>query len=347
MSEDILKQYENSSIIFSEFKSKLDSLIIELLKEEKINAHLIASRVKSQNSLKRKIENKLNKYNSLNEITDCVGIRIITFMEDEVDLVAKIIEAEFEIDFKNSIDKRKLEVDRFGYKSLHYVISLTDERLKLKEYSRFKKIKAEVQIRSILQHSWAEIEHDLGYKNEITIPEFIRRDFYRVAALLETADLEFVKIKTALRQYDEKIEKEIITHPENFNINKNTLESFVDKSEHVHYINTEISKILDLPINSNYGNFDYVILILNKYNISTIEQLNSRIISSKEMIIKFETECVLKEGLEYTAMGKAIAIHGLAALILVENNDPDNYPQDDMIPFEDAYAIYQRLIEKN
>ena len=98
-------------------------------------------------------------------MTDITGVRVITYFADQVDEIAKVMEGEFNIDIKNSIDKRDiLDPDRFGYLSLHYVIvSLSSARCALAEYRSFSELKAEVQVRSILQHAWAEIEHDLGY----------------------------------------------------------------------------------------------------------------------------------------------------------------------------------------
>lgn len=113
---------------YEDFKLKLEILVKELLIQNNINFHKIESRVKDPSKLEEKILRKNEKYNELDDITDIVGLRIITFFEDEVDKVASIISNEFTLDHNNSIDKRRLESDRFGYKSLHYVVSLTDQR---------------------------------------------------------------------------------------------------------------------------------------------------------------------------------------------------------------------------
>ena len=65
------------------------------------------------------------------------------------------------------------------------------ERMVLRENKAFEGLKCEIQIRSVLQHAWAEIEHDLGYKSELTIPKEVRRSFSRLAGLLELGDKEF------------------------------------------------------------------------------------------------------------------------------------------------------------
>ena len=61
-------------------------------------------------------------------------------------------------------------------------------------------VKLEIQIRSILQHAWAEIEHDLCYKNSTPLPRKIKRRMYRLAGVLELADKEFSAVKYDLNR---------------------------------------------------------------------------------------------------------------------------------------------------
>ncbi|MFL6282676.1 MAG: GTP pyrophosphokinase family protein [Pyrinomonadaceae bacterium] len=136
--------------------------------------------LKKRDSLMKKIQAK--SYTQLSDITDICGIRIITYYDEEVDAVARIIENEFEIDPENSVDKRKKAPDTFGYLSSHYIVRLRPVRLQLPEYGRFSQCQAEIQIRSIIQHAWAEIEHDLGYKSQNAVPPPVRRQFFRLAA---------------------------------------------------------------------------------------------------------------------------------------------------------------------
>lgn len=197
--EEIIDNYRQNHSLYEDFTQQMNQLITTVLQERNFSVHSVVSRVKSEASLQHKINNPQKNYVSLEDITDICGLRIITHFADEVDQIAALLEQEFTIDAAHSIDKRKmLAPDRFGYLSLHFVVSLSPKRLQLTEYRRFAGLKIEIQIRSLLQHAWAEIEHDLEYKQPVTGAE-TRRDFSRLAGLLEFADLEFEKLRDRLQ----------------------------------------------------------------------------------------------------------------------------------------------------
>jgi ppGpp synthetase/RelA/SpoT-type nucleotidyltranferase len=195
---DFDRDYESIASRMQGFKIPLESLMQVLLEVEGIQFHSVTGRVKPKADVRKKMQ-RPDKKRDINDITDMLGVRIITYFPDEIDAVAKLIEREFTVDPENSIDKRSiLDPDRFGYLSLHYVLQVNQERSNLPEYRNYKDIRFELQIRSILQHAWAEIEHDLGYKSEATVPSSIRRRFSRLAGLLELADDEFLRIREEL-----------------------------------------------------------------------------------------------------------------------------------------------------
>ena len=166
----ILEQYDERIRTYSRFAEDVEHQVRSLLDASQITCNSITHRVKNRYSLAEKIERK-NKYKSIDEITDIVGVRVITYYSEDVDRVASIIESEFDVDHDNSIDKREaLEPEKFGYCSVHYVVSMSPERLAFTEYQGYRGLKCEIQIRSVLQHAWAEIEHDTGYKSEKPIP---------------------------------------------------------------------------------------------------------------------------------------------------------------------------------
>lgn len=223
---ELISSFEAERDKYNSFSETLGALIARLLAADGIELHSVGHRCKTVNSFKGKVDKK-NTYENLEEVTDLAGVRLITHYEDDVDRVAKVIESEFEVDRDNSIDKRMaLDPDRFGYLSLHYVVSLRADRAALKEYTAFLGLKAEVQIRSILQHTWAEIEHDTGYKSDVEVPKHIRRRFSRLAGLLELADQEFIGIREALKDYSIDVAAKVETSIE---LRESEPEVFIDK----------------------------------------------------------------------------------------------------------------------
>src|SRR5689334_15258469 len=90
-----------------------------------IKVHSVTARVKDHASLARKLARPDRCYGALWDITDLLGLRVITYFEDDVDRVGRVLEGRLSIDLTRSIDKRKhAEPGRFGYRSLHYVFGL-------------------------------------------------------------------------------------------------------------------------------------------------------------------------------------------------------------------------------
>jgi len=121
--------------------------------------------------------------------------------------VLKVVKKEFRV--YELLEKHK----HFGYRANHYIISLDTKRTSLNEYKRFYGLKCEVQVKTLLQHAWAEIEHDIGYKpGQDTAWERseIRKDFSKNAQLLGQADKNFVKIR---KLYEKRRKKEDGTNP--------------------------------------------------------------------------------------------------------------------------------------
>ena len=83
---EIAKTYQKDNKKYDDFRIKVEELIKELLLQREMRVHKIESRCKEINKLDEKINRKNNKYNDILEITDIIGIRVITYFEDEVDI---------------------------------------------------------------------------------------------------------------------------------------------------------------------------------------------------------------------------------------------------------------------
>ncbi|WP_429188095.1 GTP pyrophosphokinase [Aeromonas veronii] len=285
--ETLLQEYDHNEDLYAQFSTSIESLINRLLSASNINAHSITARVKDRSSLIKKIDKK-DKYQSLSELTDIVGIRVITHYSDEVDKIANVIEQEFSVDSGNSIDKRaSLDPDRFGYLSLHYVVGLSESRSGLIEYKRFSGLKFEIQIRSILQHTWAEIEHDIGYKSKIEIPKPVRRKFSQLAGLLELADDQFIQIRNELNNYENNIQTIMFEAPQDVSIDSISIFNYINSSELLHDLDSEIAKILNVDlIELSKDNAARHVKYLVYFQIDTISQLEQKISALRGFIIQ-------------------------------------------------------------
>ncbi|ADQ14619.1 GTP pyrophosphokinase [Halanaerobium hydrogeniformans] len=203
--EKAVEDYKKNREKFIYLTSEVEKIIKEVLNDKEIEYHNIEKRTKSIESFKRKA--KREKYKDpINEITDLAGIRIVTLFEKDVYKISTIIKEIFKIDYENSVDKSDfLEADKMGYKSVHYIAALTDKRITDSKLESFKDFYFEIQIRSILQHAWAEIEHDRNYKFKGNLPKHLQRRFYSLAGMLEMADREFNQLAKEVEEYKSRV----------------------------------------------------------------------------------------------------------------------------------------------
>ncbi|MBQ2189549.1 MAG: hypothetical protein II452_01625, partial [Paludibacteraceae bacterium] len=196
-SEMILEEYREALPVFEKMQEEVKRTLREALERNGLEVTAVEARIKTEKSLEGKLALKGSKYASLSDITDILGARIITFYTDDVDRIAAMAEQLFEIDWNNSVDKRRLhQLDSFGYNSLHYIC-----RLPGYEY-RF-----ELQLRTTLQHAWAAINHDTGYKSGVEIPREYLRRMNRLAGMLEMVDDEFSRIRMEISDYRRRVQQ--------------------------------------------------------------------------------------------------------------------------------------------
>ena len=189
--EELLRQFHELRPTLEQISREAYDLLQRALSEQGIYVTAIEHRVKTEKSLAGKLELKGGKYKNIDDVTDLVGLRVITFYTDEVDKVAVIAKNIFDIDWEESVDKRKVhQLDAFGYNSLHYICRLKSGG------PRF-----ELQMRTALQHVWSTIEHDTGYKGDVKIPSEYRRQFSRLAGMMELIDDEFSRLRLVLTEY--------------------------------------------------------------------------------------------------------------------------------------------------
>jgi len=201
--------YDQNKGKYTDLVNTLERLVRTLLEEAGIPYHSVNGRVKGRDSCSEKFERK--NYTSPEQMMDLAGLRIITHTTEEVGRVCRMIEREFTVDEENSGDKAlDMSVDRVGYLSVHYVVKMSPDRVRLREYAKLEGLLCEIQVRSLLQHAWAEIEHDRGYKFSGVLPKEIERKFYLVAGTLELMDQEFCALSREIDRYAAHVKEKTV-----------------------------------------------------------------------------------------------------------------------------------------
>lgn len=282
----IVDGYSISRGSYEDCLNYVENTVKNIIKSQSINVHEIIGRVKTVESLEGKVKRK--NYSNLAEITDLCGIRIITYFSDDVDKIAELISQEFEVDVENTIDKRKSEdPTKFGYVSLHYVVGLKAENTSPTLYGRFKNIKLEIQIRTVMQHAWAEIEHDLGYKSKEDIPDKYRRQFSRLAGLIELADDNFLQLKNNINNYEQEIREKLSTSKKELPIDSSTLMTYVKEDQnYIELLNTIKSSDMDIDFNIDSSFLSTVVQRVKKLGLKTIGEIDELLERYKDIFLR-------------------------------------------------------------
>lgn len=235
--QDAISQYLRVRPYYEELSSVVGRVIEECLSKRGITVHSVQHRAKDPVSFGRKAATPSEKKperpkyeRPTEEITDLAGVRVITNVLQTISDVDDLLHHEFEIVERSDKGKTLLDEEKFGYRSVHYLVRLSNKRSNLAEYERYSAGIVEVQVRTILQHAWAEIEHDIQYKSSYSIPSEIRRRFMSLAGMLEVADREFEAIQNADRELSSIVEDQVkVGDLSGVELTPRSLKSFLDQ----------------------------------------------------------------------------------------------------------------------
>lgn len=283
-----LKEYAIRRPTFELYGSCVRGLLDSIIKQNGISIHSVSARIKTPESLSGKLSRPGKSYDKLDQVTDLAGLRIITYFHDDVDRVLSLVDQEFVVDNELSVDRRKSDPTVFGYVSVHRICSLTAARLQLPEYRAFNRLKCEIQVRSILQHAWAEIEHDLGYKTAAELPRPLRRRFSKLSALLELGDDEFARLREDLDSYRDQMQDQVVAAPAEVQLNAVTISIFVESNEVFRDVEDEIEVASGAPMVAASTRFlASRVEEMSLVGIRTVGQLQSAISENSPLIHKY------------------------------------------------------------
>lgn len=241
-------EYDPLASMLSAMGAKVQILIEDLMSAVEVVPLDVRHRVKKSDSAAKKIQSSGGKYADYDDLHDMLGVRVITYLASDVDKVVEALRAEFTVDEDRSLDKlEQMDPDRFGYLSYHLVVRLNKHRKNLREWSSYKDIYFEIQVRSVLQHAWAEIEHDLGYKSKTGIPAHLARRFARLAGLLETADSEFDAVSREATAHAERV-RDVIEAGGNVAIDRDSVSALITSDDVVRRADLLIAQRLGIHL---------------------------------------------------------------------------------------------------
>ncbi|GAB2867389.1 DUF429 domain-containing protein [Nocardioides pacificus] len=182
------------------------ALVTTLLDDAGINYLSVDGRTKSVASFAAKAERMLEGErvypDPLSQIADQIGVRVIAYLQSDVAAVAELLSDQLSILDDRDMGQETANEGRFGYASRHMLVSLDPVRPTPASLEPLVGRVASVQVRTVLQHAWAEFEHDIRYKGSVPAehaPDLDRR-FTLAAGLLELADREFSMIRDRLQE---------------------------------------------------------------------------------------------------------------------------------------------------
>lgn len=204
--------YELRAPLAGRFAARLSEQVAEIFSAEGVTLAVpIEARVKTWASLADKVLRNSLTISDAGQITDLVGLRIILLFKRDVQRVVDLISSSLTITSKeNTLDR--LGVAIFGYQSIHLQAEIPGDWGSVPTLRDFVGLQAEIQIRTAAQHMWAAASHTLQYKAEASVPPSVLRSVNRVAALLETVDLEFERALASRDEYLNQADRSLKSH---------------------------------------------------------------------------------------------------------------------------------------
>lgn len=194
------EKYEKvRQLVVNDIKERIEQILVPL------NSNAVVSgRIKNFESFFFKHIKLLKAGDYAPKITDLLGIRIICPFIEDISAAEQLINETFYIEEKEK--KGHATFKEFGYESTHILIRIPDDIIK--KHGDAGIDIAEIQIRTILQDAWAEVEHELVYKAEFSpFDEPMRRKLAAVNASLSLADIIFQEIRSYQRKFTKEMDK--------------------------------------------------------------------------------------------------------------------------------------------
>jgi len=289
--ENVLAEFDAREDMLNELCTRTKSLIEDCLQDAQLRHQPIQARVKKRDKLRTKYLDPQKDYRRLDDITDQAALRVITYYDDEVDRVAEVIKREFAVIPEKSVDKRETEPDRFGYYALNFVCTHTDRRKTDVQFKKYAGFCFEIQVASILRHAWSEIEHE-WYDLKDAYPDEIKRRFYRLAALLEIAESEFLDLRKIKTDYRRSVDVQVEAEVSDIPVNALSLKAFISREAIVARIDEAVASIQGRSLSEpNEGTIGARANAANVAGLTTLQMLRESLGKYESDIVEYVERC--------------------------------------------------------
>ncbi|MED4780958.1 RelA/SpoT domain-containing protein [Brevibacillus choshinensis] len=186
----LMEEYNLLKESYSSYSNTIVFLLETILRQNSLQYQIVSSRVKEESSLKNKLlddSNLLSKINSITELDDIAGCRVIFYLESELKKFIHYVYNEFEV------NKNNLRYSHDDYNATHLIIKFKEERLKLTEYAQFKGFQCELQLTTVLFHAWSEVSHNITYKTPKELTQFSNDALESLKSHLKETMKNFIK----------------------------------------------------------------------------------------------------------------------------------------------------------
>lgn len=305
----IMDEYADSKNSFSKLGEVVQNKLSSLVEDCGIVIMRIEYQVKDEKSLESLLYKNTDSYQTLADITDVLSARVVCYFKDEVAKVGELISANFNVDTDNSSEKT-------------YVCSLPENS----EYeAEICNLNFEIQVKTVLEHTWSTINNDLGY-SEFGIPSAVTREFTRLAGLLEIADDEFVRVRDDMKIHTEIAREKIINdEADDVVIDTVSLNEYMLHNKNMRLFLEDLAAIEGSEISEI--NSESYINQLRWLRINTIGDLQRALERHSTMALEFANR-VLK-GSELDILSSNVALRFLCRAALINGG----YDEEQIVEF--------------
>lgn len=303
----IMDDYSNAKENYVKLGELVHNKLSCAVEAAKIRVMEIEHNVKDEKTIESMLYKDADRYQGLADITSVLTVKVVCYFKDEVESIVKIIDENFNIETAN-------EADRI------YVCKVLDAIDDSENDIHF-----EIQVKTVLEHTWSTINNDLGY-SEFGIPYAVKKEFDRLAGLLEIADDEFVRVRDDMKTHTEIARAKIINdNADDVIIDAISLNEYMLRNKKMRKFLEDLAAIEGSEISDI--NSESYITQLAWFRVKTIGDLQRMLDKNSALALEFAKRVLM--GSELDILSSNVALRFLCRAALINGG----YDDEQMVEF--------------